>query len=116
MSSTLVACSCIKANHRNHAAGECDGVTVEPFDVCGGCFEEDKRNVRTRRNKQPETPHIMKHWRVYNRDGVGIRWKCSCGHRGTQTYRNDETGLGVDHARKAFHVHASYADREKARA
>lgn len=39
-----------------------------------------------------------------------VRYRCSCGHVGTQWYANSQDWLGVDHARKAFRLHAEYAD------
>lgn len=42
------------------------------------------------------------------RRGTLYRWACSCGRAGQVWYAER------DHARRAFHLHAEYADRPKA--
>lgn len=40
-----------------------------------------------------------------------VRYRCSCGTVGSAWYTEDKYGSGTDHARKAWQVHAYYAER-----
>lgn len=61
---------------------------------------EEKRGVLQLRD-----PETGKSRRVH---GVFYRYRCLCGQIGSEWYFGEK-----EHARRAFHVHASFADRRR---